>query len=58
MLNLRIWLQGGLLLGAVTVALADSGFLPNLFPFKTPLERWKRSAPQGKSISPGRFFRV
>lgn len=31
MLNPRIWLQGGLLLGVVSVVLADSGFLPNLF---------------------------
>ena len=36
MLNPRIWLQGGLLLGVVSVVLADSGFIPNLFPFPDP----------------------
>ena len=56
MLNLRIWLQGGLLLGAVTVALADSGFLPNLFPFQDPTGKVKTFSTTGKVDLTGPFF--
>src|SRR4026208_1718829 len=56
MLNLRIWLQGGLLLGAVTVALADSGFLPNLFPFQDPSGKVETFSTTGKVDLTGPFF--
>ena len=56
MVKLRIWLQGGLLLGAVTVALADSGFLPNLFPFKDPTGTVKTFSTTGKVDLTGAFF--
>ena len=56
MLNVRIWLQGGLLLGAVTVALADSGFLPNLFPFQDPTGKVETFSTTGKVDLTGPFF--
>ena len=55
-MNLRIWLQGGLLLGAVTVALADSGFLPNLFPFQDPTGKVETFSTNGKVDLTGPFF--
>src|SRR6476660_3398310 len=55
-MNLRIWLQGGLLLGAVTVALADSGFLPNLFPFQDPTGKRETFSTTGKIDLTGPFF--
>ena len=58
MLNLRIWLQGGLLLGAVTVALADSGFLPNLFPFQDPSGKVETFSTTGKVDLTGPFFQI
>src|SRR5678809_1651193 len=58
MLNLRIWLQGGLLLGAVTVALADSGFLPNLFPFQDPTGKVETFSTTGKVDLTGPFFQI
>ena len=56
MLNLRILLQGGLLLGAVTLALADSGFLPNLFPYRNPAGSMKTFSTIGKVDLTGPFF--
>lgn len=56
MLNPRIWLQGGLLLGAVTVVMADSGFLPNLFPFSNPTGVLKTFSITGKMDLSGPFF--
>ncbi|HSC56936.1 MAG TPA: hypothetical protein VLC51_07010 [Nitrospira sp.] len=56
MLNPRIWLQGGLLLGAVTVVMADSGFLPNLFPFSNPTGILKTFSTTGKVDLSGPFF--
>jgi len=56
MLNPRIWLQGGLLLGAVTVVMADSGFLPNLFPFSNPTGVLKTFSTTGKVDLSGPFF--
>ena len=56
MLNLRIWLQGGLLLGAVTVALADSVFLPNLHPFQDPTGKVETFSTTGKIDLTGPFF--
>ena len=56
MLNLRIWLQGGLLLGAVTVALADNGFLPNLFPFQNSTGKVETFSTTGKVDLTGPFF--
>ena len=56
MLKPRIWLQGGLLLGAVTVVMADSGFLPNLFPFSNPTGVLKTFSTTGKVDLSGPFF--
>ena len=56
MLKFRIWLQGGLVLGAVTVALADSGFLPNLFPFEDPTGKVETFSTTGKVDLTGPFF--
>src|SRR4029079_14863762 len=56
--NVRIWLQGGLLLGAVTVALADSGFLPNLFPFQDPSGKVETFSTTGKVDLTGPFFQI
>ena len=56
MLNLRIWLQGGLLLGAVTVALADNGFLPNLHPFQDSTGHLETFNTTGKVDLTGPFF--
>ena len=56
MLSLRIWLQGGLLLGAATVALAESGFLPNLFPFQDPTGKVETFSTTGKVDLTGPFF--
>ncbi|HEY6084100.1 MAG TPA: hypothetical protein VIU63_01810 [Nitrospira sp.] len=59
MLNPRIWLQGGLLLGAVTMAMADIGtlpFLPNLFPFPDPSGLLETFSATGKVDQTGPFF--
>src|ERR1044071_7619633 len=56
MLKLRIPLGGGLLLVAVTVALADSGFLPNLFPFQDPSGKVETFSTTGKVDLTGAFF--
>ena len=56
MLNLRIGLAGGVLLGAVTIALADSGFLPNLFPFQDPTGKVETFSTTGKVDLTGPFF--
>ena len=56
MLNLRIWLQGGLLFGAVSLALAESGFLPNLFPFQDPTGNVETFSTTGKVDLTGPFF--
>ena len=55
-MNLRIWLQGGLLLGAVTVALASSGFLPNLHPFQDSTGHLETFNTTGKVDLTGPFF--
>jgi cytochrome c peroxidase len=56
MLKFRIWLLGGLLVGAGTVALAESGFLPNLFPFQDPTGKVKTFSTTGKVDLTGPFF--
>ena len=56
MRNLRIGLAGGVLLGAVTIALADSGFLPNLFPFQDPTGKVETFNNNGKVDLTGPFF--
>jgi hypothetical protein len=57
-MKFRIWLQGALLLGAATMALADSGFLPNLFPFKDPTGKVQTFSTTGKVDLTGPFFQV
>jgi hypothetical protein len=56
MLKLRVGLLGGVLLGAVTVALADSGFLPNLFPFQDSTGTLRTFSTTGKLDLTGPFF--
>ena len=56
MLNPRILLPGGLLLGVVSVVLADSGFLPNLFPFHDPTGKVETFSTDGKVDLTGPFF--
>ena len=58
MLNVRAWVLGGLLVGAVSVALADSGFLPNLFPFQDPTGKVQTFSTTGKVDLTGPFFQV
>jgi hypothetical protein len=55
-MKLRIWLQGGLLFGAATFALAESGFLPNLFPFHDSTGTVKTFSTTGKVDLTGPFF--
>jgi cytochrome c peroxidase len=52
----RMWLQCGLLLGAVTVVMADSGFIPNLFPFPNPSGLLRTFNTTGKADLTGPFF--
>jgi cytochrome c peroxidase len=56
MLTFRTLVQGGLLLGAATFALAESGFLPNLFPFHDPTGKVKTFSTTGKVDFTGPFF--
>ena len=56
MLTLRIPLLGGLLLLIATVALAESGFLPNLFPFQDPSGTLETFSLTGKIDLTGPFF--
>ena len=56
MLKPRMWLQGGLLLGVVTVAMADIGVLPNLFPFPNPSGLLETFSTTGKVDFTGPFF--
>jgi hypothetical protein len=56
MLNPRIWLQGGLLLGAATVVMADNGFLTNLFPFPNSTGVLETFSTTGKVDLTGPFF--
>ena len=56
MLKPRMWLQGGLLLGAVTVVMADSGFIPNLHPFPNPSGLLRTFNTTGKVDLTGPFF--
>ena len=56
MLKTRIWLQGGLLLGAATVVMADNGFLTNLFPFPNPTGKLETFSTTGKVDLTGPFF--
>ena len=56
MLKLRIWVQGGLLFGAATFALAESGFLPNLFPFHDSTGIVETFSTTGKVDLTGPFF--
>jgi len=58
MLKFRICLQGALMLGAATLALADSGFLPNLFPFQNPTGKSQTFSTTGKVDLTGPFFQV
>ena len=58
MLKFRVWLLGGLLVGVGTVALADSGFLPNLFPFKNPAGKVQTFSTTGKVDLTGPFFQI
>ena len=56
MLNPRIWLQGGLLLGAATVVMADNGFLTK--PLSISQLHWSPGNLQHNGegrISPARF---
>ena len=56
MQNPRIWLQGGLLLGVVSVVLADSGSITNLFPFEDPTGKVETFSTTGKVDLTGPFF--
>jgi len=56
MLTSRIWLLGGLLLGVVSVVMADSGFLPNLNPFQDPTGKVETFSTTGKVDLTGPFF--
>jgi cytochrome c peroxidase len=56
MLKFRICLQGALLLGAATFALADSGVLANLFPFHDPTGTVETFSLTGKVDQTGPFF--
>ena len=56
MLKPRMWLPGALLLAVTTVVMADSGFLPNLFPFSNPTGVLKTFSTTGKVDLSGPFF--
>lgn len=56
MLKFRTFVQGGLLFGAATFALAENGFLPNLFPFDDPTGKVKTFSTTGKVDLTGPFF--
>jgi cytochrome c peroxidase len=56
MLKPRMWLPGALLLGVTAVVMADSGFLPNLFPFSNPTGVLKTFSTTGKVDLSGPFF--
>ena len=57
MVNLKVWVLGGLLVGAAgTVAMAESGFLPNLFPFSDPTGKLQTFSTTGKVDLTGPFF--
>ena len=56
MLKFRVWILGALLLGGGTIALADSGFLPNLFPFQNPTGKLQTFSTTGKVDLTGPFF--
>ena len=56
MLSLRVWVLGGLLVCAGTVALAESGFLPNLYPFQDPAGKVETFSTAGKVDLTGPFF--
>ena len=56
MSKLRILILGGLLLGVAAAALADSGFLPNLFPFEDPTGKLQTFSTTGKVDLTGPFF--
>src|SRR5215467_8223802 len=55
-LTRRLSMLGGLLLGAVTVVMADSGFIPNLFPFQDPTGKVETLTTTGKVDLTGPFF--
>jgi cytochrome c peroxidase len=56
MLTRRLSMLGGLLLGAVTVVLADSGFIANLSPFQDPTGLVETYSTNGKVDLTGPFF--
>ena len=56
MLTRRLSMLGGLLLSAVSVVLADSGFLPNLFSFEDPTGVLRTFSTTGKVDLTGPFF--
>ena len=56
MLSLRVWVLGGLLVCAGTMALAESGFLPNLYPFQDPAGKVETFSTAGKVDLTGPFF--
>jgi hypothetical protein len=56
MTKFRICIQGALLLGAATFALADSGVLSNLFPFHDPTGNVETFSLTGKVDQTGPFF--
>jgi len=58
MLTHRLAMLGVLLLGAVTVVLAASGFLPNLFPFQDPTGLLETFSTTGSVNLTGPFFQT
>ena len=56
MLTFRMWILGGLLVSVATGALADSGFLPNLFPFQNSTGKVATFSTTGKVDLTGPFF--
>ena len=56
MYKMRMWVLSALFLGAVTVVMADSGFLPNLFPFQDPTGILATFSTTGKVDLTGPFF--
>ena len=56
MFNVRVWVLGGLLVSAGTVAMAESGFLPNLYPFQDPPGKFQTFSTNGKVDLTGPFF--
>ena len=56
MLKFYVWVLGALLVCGGTMALADSGFLPNLFPFADPTGKVQTFSTTGKVDLTGPFF--